>query len=230
LGEGCGIIQSGLPGGYSYSVEAGREKKPVNYVSVFDAMRFANWMTNGKGDGDTETGAYTLLGGAPTALNYLVTRNDVAGVFLPTEDEWYKAAYYDPLTHAYFDWPAGTDEPTTCAPPGPTPNTANCDGAGGDEQLAGGAYTDVGAYTGSPSPWGTYDQGGNVYDYMETLVGNLPTTGEVAGPAGPAILRVLRGTSYVDRNGDLAARYRRSITADTNFAAQGFRVVRIREH
>jgi formylglycine-generating enzyme required for sulfatase activity len=229
LGEGCGIIQSGLPGSYEYSVEPGRERKPVNYVSVYDAMRFANWMTNGEGDADTETGAYTLQGGTATPLNYTVTRNDVAGVFLPTENEWYKAAYYDPITSVYFDWPTGTDTATVCAPPGPTPNTANCDGAGGNEQLAGGAYTDAGAYTGSSSPWGTYDQGGNVYDYTETLTGELPNTSDVTVPVpGPAILRVLSGSSYVDRQPDLAATRRRSITADTNFAAQGFRVVRIK--
>ena len=39
---------------------------PVNYVDFYDALRFANWMNNGQGNGDTETGAYTLLGGTPT--------------------------------------------------------------------------------------------------------------------------------------------------------------------
>jgi formylglycine-generating enzyme required for sulfatase activity len=227
IGQGSGIIQSGLPGSFTYSVEAGRERKPVSYISVFDAMRFANWMTNGKGSGDTETGSYTLSGGTPTPLNYTVTRNDGPGVFVPTEDEWYKAAYYDPVTKVYFDWPAASNEPTTCGEPGSAPNSANCGGAGGSDQLPSGAYTDVGAYSTSPGPWGTYDQGGNVYDYTETLTGNAPTVGDDPPPVGPAILRILRGSSYVDRQEDLAARYRRSVTADTNFAAQGFRLVRI---
>ena len=35
----------------------------MNYVSYFDALRFANWMNNGQESGDTESGAYTLLDG-----------------------------------------------------------------------------------------------------------------------------------------------------------------------
>jgi hypothetical protein len=60
-----GISRNGGSGSYTYSVIAGREDKPVNYVSYFDALRFANWLNNGQGGGDTETGAYTLLGGLP---------------------------------------------------------------------------------------------------------------------------------------------------------------------
>ncbi len=227
FGEGSGIVRGGTPGSFTYTVDAGRENRPVNYVSVFDTMRFANWLNNGQGSGDTETGSYTLEGGTPTPTNYTVTRNPGLGIFLPTEDEWYKAAYYDAVTTSYFDYPTATNTPTTCTATGPTPNTANCAGQAGNEQIAGGAFTDVGAYTGSPSPYGTYDQGGNVYDYTETLTGNAPTVGDDPPPVGPAILRILRGSSYVDRQEDLAAKFRRSVTADTNFAAQGFRVVQV---
>jgi len=38
----------------TYSVISGRENMPVNYVSFFDALRFANWMNNGQSSGDTE--------------------------------------------------------------------------------------------------------------------------------------------------------------------------------
>ena len=65
--------------------------KPVNYVNWFDAARVANWLHNGQGSGSTETGAYTLnnatTGDAPAV-------NPGASYFLPTEDQWYKAAYY----------------------------------------------------------------------------------------------------------------------------------------
>lgn len=64
-------------------------------MSYFDALRFVNWLHNGQGDGDTETGAYTLLGGTPTPSNELVGRNPGAQIFLPTDAEWYKAAFYD---------------------------------------------------------------------------------------------------------------------------------------
>ena len=40
-----------------------------------------------------------------------VTRNVSATWFIPTQDEWYKAAYYDGNTDMYYDYPTGTDTP-----------------------------------------------------------------------------------------------------------------------
>jgi hypothetical protein len=71
-------------------------------------MRFSNGLHDGQGGGDTETGAYTLVGGTATPSNGLtVTRNGNASTFLPTEDEWCKAAYDDGLSATYFNYPAG---------------------------------------------------------------------------------------------------------------------------
>src|SRR4029450_9029661 len=42
-----GITRSGVPGLYTYTAIAGRENMPVNYVSFYDALRFANWLHNG---------------------------------------------------------------------------------------------------------------------------------------------------------------------------------------
>jgi formylglycine-generating enzyme required for sulfatase activity len=163
-----GITQSGVSGSYTYTVEAGFANKPVTYVSFYDSLRFSNWLNNGQGIGDTETGAYTLVGAATPSNGLTVTRNPGAITFLPNDDEWYKAAYYDPALPGYYDYPAGTDTPTTCATPGATPNTANC-------QVAVDALTDVGSYSGSVSPYGTFDQGGNVEEWNETIVvGSLP--------------------------------------------------------
>jgi hypothetical protein len=152
-------------------VQAGRGDKPVNYVSFYDALRYANWLHNGQptgaqGSSTTEDGAYTLLGGTPTPSNGLtVTRNAGARVFLTSQDEWYKAAYYDAGSSSYLDYPAGLDTQTTCAAPGATPNTANCTPVG-----LGSDVTDVGSYTGSASPSGTFDQGGNVNEWNEAIV------------------------------------------------------------
>lgn len=52
-----------------YGVKPGRDNNPVVFVSWYDSIRFANWMHNGKGSGDTENGAYTLLGGTPMPSN-----------------------------------------------------------------------------------------------------------------------------------------------------------------
>ena len=61
----AGITRSGVSGSYTYAVKIDMGNKPVNYVSWYDTIRFANWLDNGQGIGDTETGAYTLLGGTP---------------------------------------------------------------------------------------------------------------------------------------------------------------------
>ncbi len=117
------------------------------------ARRFSNWLNNGQGSGDTETGAYTLLGGTATPSNGLtVTRNGGASIFLTSENEWYKAAYYDALSTSYFDYPTGTNTATGCVAPGSdTGNSANCWPATSPS----GALTNVGAYALSDSPYGT---------------------------------------------------------------------------
>ena len=159
-----GIARSGSPGSYTYSVIAGRGNRPVNWVSFYDALRFANWLHNGQPTGaqdgtTTEYGAYNMY------LGSSVVRRAGARVFLTSEDEWYKAAYYDAGLGSYYDYPAGSDTLTTCAVPGSTPNTANCNGVGN-------VPTDVGSYTGSASPYGTFDQGGNVWEWNEAIIGS----------------------------------------------------------
>ncbi len=94
-----------------------------------------------------------------------VSRELDATWFIPTEDEWHKAAYHknDGTTGNYFDFPMSSDDrPTADAPPG-GPNSANI-----DEVVVDGS-TDVGAYTFSVSPYGTFDQGGNVWEHTEAL-------------------------------------------------------------
>ncbi len=85
-----GIEQSGTAGNYSYTVRADMGNKPVNYVSWLAAARYCNWLHNNYGD--TETGAYTLTN--YTLGDPLPARNTAAKYFVPTENEWYKAAYY----------------------------------------------------------------------------------------------------------------------------------------
>jgi formylglycine-generating enzyme required for sulfatase activity len=154
----------GNPSGAKYSAMAGREKHPANYTTWYDAIRFANWLNNGQGDGDTEDGAYTLLGGTPTPSNGdSISRNSGAKVFLPSEDEWYKAAYYDPAAKSYFQYPTGNNTIPIASNPTALPNHVNF--------VTGGSFnvTDVGAYTGTTSPYGAFDMAGNVWQWNETL-------------------------------------------------------------
>jgi formylglycine-generating enzyme required for sulfatase activity len=175
-----GIMRSGNPGDYIYSAVPGREDMPVSYVSFFDTLRFANWLHNGQGDGDTETGAYTLLGGTPTPSNLLVQRNAEATIWVATDEEWYKAAHYDTASGSYSEYQTGTDVPVVCTAPTATPNTANCDGFDGSGP---GDFTDAGSYPGSPSANGTFDQCGNALEWVDGLVGVLEQ-------------RIMRGGGY----------------------------------
>jgi len=70
--------------------------KPVNYISWFRAARYCNWLHNNKPAGaqnisSTEDGSYSL-NGAVTGVG--IARNSEAKFWIPSEDEWYKAAYY----------------------------------------------------------------------------------------------------------------------------------------
>jgi formylglycine-generating enzyme required for sulfatase activity len=209
---GSGILRTGAPGAWTYASEAGREQRPVNYVNLFDSIRFANWMNNGQGHGDTEAGAYTLLGGTAVPTNAMtIRRNRGADIALVSEDEWYKAAYYDGRRGVYYDYPAGSNEPMVCAMPGPTPNTGNCglvtaqnnpDNPGLPSASAWpfGDVTDVGAYTGSASPWGAYDMGGNLFQWTDTIgyaVTGQYHAGSHIAPALDAVNSVI-GSPYVN--------------------------------
>ncbi len=173
MGSDGGITRSGASGSYAYAVLADSENLPVNYVSWFDTLRFANWLHNGQPNtgaqtmATTENGAYTFgttfieLGvpAPPDPEHDVTSRNANAAVFIPTEHEWYKAAYYDPQSGSYFDYPAGFDAQTTCTAPTATLNSANCQQIGVPS-----ASRPVGSYSGSASPYGTFDQGGNVWE------------------------------------------------------------------
>ena len=94
--SGLGINRSGISGSFSYSIPTNKENKPVIYVNWFDCARYCNWLHNNKPSGSqnsstTEDGAYTLNGA--TTGNAVPSNND-AKYHLPTENEWYKAAYY----------------------------------------------------------------------------------------------------------------------------------------
>ena len=144
-----GITQSGSSSSYTYSVTGALANCPVVYVSWFDAARFANWMMNGQGNGDMENGAYTL-GGATSGI---ITANIGAQVYLPSESEWYKAAYYNATSQTYSLYPNGQNTITTA--------DANYNSSGSK---------DVGSYSSNPSSYGTFDQGGNVFEWNDTII------------------------------------------------------------
>ena len=147
----------GASNGSWYSVIPGRGQYPVILVSWYDSARFTNWLHNGQGNGDTETGAYDIA-------SHPLDRNANARWFLPTRDEWVKAAYHsnDASNSFYFAYPTASDIAPTPSPPSALPNQANI-----AKVLDG--PTPVGSYPGSPSAYGTFDQAGNVREWTGGL-------------------------------------------------------------
>jgi len=178
-----GITRSGTSGSYTYATKPNMADKPVNYVNWYDAIRFANWLHNGQGAGDTETGAYTLLGGTPTPSNGgSITRNLGATWFLPSENEWYKAAYYQPAAEggdadSYWLYPTASNSAPTVATANSVGDISNPDAnvanflSGADWNSLDGNVTTVGsAGPLSESFYGTSDQGGNVWEWNEAFI------------------------------------------------------------
>ena len=235
-----GIARSGsgtIANPYTYSVIGTSANLPITYVSWGDAARFSNWLQNGQptgaeGPGTTETGAYTLNGATSNAALNAITRNAGATIFIPSESEWYKAAYYDPRTTAqggppsdshYWNYGTGTNTTPTSAAAGSTPNTANFyDSTTGYAVTHSTIYissqnylTAVGAYTASASPYGLYDMSGDVFQWNEALI-----SGSYRGVRG--------GSWYVHSNYlPASGRYGNYPTGELNYV--GFRVATVPE-
>jgi len=176
-----GISRHGSTNNFTYSVNPGSANKPITFVSWFDAARFCNWLHNGQQTGlgaaaTTETGAYTL-NGAISGVS--VSKNAGAKVWIPSENEWYKAAYYDPTKNAgaggYWEHANQSDTMTT--------NDIGAAGAANFRDASGGyaiytgvpswGITDAGAYgTNSDSYYGTNDQAGNVWEWSDAVSGS----------------------------------------------------------
>jgi len=188
---GCNIKRSGSPGTYTYSVETDWANRPLNWVSWGDAARFANWLHNGQPTGaqdstTTEDGAYDLTGTHPY-YNPDGTVNDREGLrtallavsrkpdwkwAITSENEWYKAAYYNPATGTYYDYPTGSDTAPDNDVIDPDPGN-NATSWGDDHYTIGSPYwrTEAGEHENSDSPYGTFDQGGNVWEWNEAVIG-----------------------------------------------------------
>ncbi len=175
-------VDLAAPSGAKYTVKGGQENYPATWINWDSGARFVNWLHNGQGSGDTENGVYdmSITTGAPPP------RQADASFFIPSEDEFYKAAYYDPTkngTGGYWQYGVRTDsDPASEAPAGGT-TSANYATAAGSPGSADDTYwqsgstfndsidhlTDVGAYTNAKSHYGLYDVDGLVYQYTEGI-------------------------------------------------------------
>ncbi len=207
-----GIVQSGGPGTFAYSVVPGLENLPVSYVTWGDAARFVNWVQNGQptgleGNGTTETGAYTLSGANTDAALMAVNRNPGARYFIPTVDEWYKAAFYkgNGLSSGYWAYATQSDTTPSNVLSAIGTNNANYDGT-----LTPDYFTNVGAFASSPSHYGTFDQCGDIVQWTEQ---------SLSGTA-----RGLRGNSFASPAFQLSSGSVGSGFAPTDSERVGFRI------
>jgi sulfatase modifying factor 1 len=212
------ITRSGS-GPYVYKTSATVANKPVNHVTWYEAVRFVNWLQNGQGNGDTESGTYTISNGFVTvpdpAKRQTWALTNSSHWLLPSEDEWYKAAYYNPQSNTYYQYPfQSNSEPADVDPPG-NANSGNFTNVPGRNIFNMGP-TNVGAYSASLSPFGSYDMGGNVYQWTDTAAFASPDTGVV-----------LRGGSWDFSSYDSGSDFRSTYQAYDDREDVGFRVASV---
>lgn len=137
--------------------------------------------------GTTEQGAYAL-DGATSGVGF--SKSLGAQYWIPSESEWYKAAYYQPAGaggdgDGYWLYPTASNAvPNSRNGSGSDANSANfyrddsiANGFNGGYAVtnstsfpSGNALTPVGAFTQADSYYGTFDQGGNVFEWNDAVI------------------------------------------------------------
>lgn len=211
-------------GGLGITGDLRGSNKPAGSVSWNEAARFINWLN--VSSGSTPAYKFSIQPGEPgysandaiqvwtsSDAGYNPTnlyRNSQARYFLPSVDEWYKAAYYDPASGVYFDYPTGSNSPPIAVASGTTAGTAVYDGQSGPADVT---------FAGGASPYGTIGQAGNVVEWLET---DLDL---VNGPIPSTSNRAVRGGHWDVPSGILTRQVGLGdYTADFEHPAVGFRV------
>jgi sulfatase modifying factor 1 len=184
----------------------GSADAPAVRITWHEAARYCNWLTSG----DAKVGAYTIdsndkVTGALTRAGILASGETY--FVLPTEDEWYKAAYYN--GSGYSRYANGTDT---------VPELG------------------VGAMYKTNTVWtvqeglleennDTHNMMGNVWEWTESpLDGSVLTTGSVITAS-----MAFRGGAYNQNDARLGADHRESGNPTVSHESVGMRVVVIPE-
>lgn len=185
-----GIIRQTVKGVSTYRCKEGWGDKPVVYVHYYDICRYANWLhygcpktgrsVLGTTEGTAELGAYDTRDfeevrmGRKVPYEAFGKRNVGARFWIPSGDEWYKAAYYDPTcvgSRKYHDYPTrSSDEPTL----------AQANYMVGNHLSVGAPFyvAPVDSFENAASYYGTLQQGGNVWEWTEDWqYGNIGSRG-----------------------------------------------------
>ncbi len=211
------------------SVVAGAHtgNEPAANMTWFEAAAFVNWLNDQRTPG---LKAYNLTGvtsltpwasvDAWQAGGENLYRHKDAYYFLPSEDEWYKAAYHknDGVTANYWDYATGSNTiPTQALTDGTTPFTAIFDGveAGtpadpADVNLAGGL-----------SAYGTMGQNGNVWEWNESAYDGINNSSSEN--------RAIRGGNWNNAGLNLRSSIRFDVSPSSSDGNVGFRVASVPE-
>ncbi len=227
------IDKANAEGGLGITKNIRGPNKPATEVNWNEAARFVNWLNLSSGSPlaykfalQPGEGGYSAnvnielwtSGDAGYDPNNLY-RNSQATYFLPSMDEWYKAAYYDPNSGTYFDFPTGSDTVPTAVASGTLADTAVYFPFPDPTVATGPA--DI-TQAGSLSPYGTMGQGGNVWELEETDFYNLVND-------SPSSARGFRGGSWSNTSAILQSSARNNFTPHGLDANTGFRVASIPE-
>ncbi len=196
--------------------------QPAANINWYEALAFVNWLNTSTG----MTPAYDLAwNGSAWNMNLWSSadawqlggenlyRNKDASYFIPSENEWYKAAYYNPGGSNYFLYPTGSDTAPTAVASGTNAGSAVYNNAASVPAIV--------ASAGGLSPYGTMGQGGNVWEWTESAydgTNNLSSAN-----------RAVRSGNWSIAETDLQSSFR-GINApdyDNNFI--GFRVASVPE-
>jgi formylglycine-generating enzyme required for sulfatase activity len=197
--------------------------QPAANISWYEAAAFVNFLNTNSG----KTAAYDLAwdgsawsmtlqssSNAWTAGGTNLYRNKDAYYFLPSENEWYKAAYYNPGGSNYFLYPTGSDTAPTAVASGTNAGTAVYNG---------GAVTNPTAVTlaGGLSPYGTMGQGGNVWEWNESAFDGSNSLSSEG--------RAVRGGFWSDSEFGLRSSFRNGFGPAVEGSDGGFRVASVPE-
>lgn len=188
IGACGGIYRIKKNGKFRYFCKKGWENRPIVYVKFYDIARFANWMhygcpNTGKSEIGTTEGTYNkgayntsdfeeVRSGKKAPYPTFGKRNKGARYWIPSENEWYKAAYYDPQligNRKYHDYPTRTSD---------APLLSEANYMVNNHFSVGAPYfvAPVDSFANSPSYYGTLQQGGNVWEWIEDwqygIIGN----------------------------------------------------------
>ena len=200
--------------------------RPATGISWNEAARFVNWLntSNGysaaykftTGNGNDNIALWDALDFGYDAANPF--RNSNAHYYLPSEDEWYKAAYYDPNANGglggYWNYATGSDTAPTAVASGTTSGTA----VYGQAVATGPA--DI-TNAGGLSAYGTMAQNGNVWEWGES---GYTAPNDSAGES-----RVIRGGLWGSLSGSLASSSRTNTSPTNEYNSVGFRVAAVPE-